>query len=893
MIQLPLVEREEYIKNIDSAIRNVMQTKDSLIIDFYGFGGIGKTYLCEYYKKKTNTGNLVYIFFDFQSFTRGREDVLLSLVKEIINKDNKARFDLFGLAYDKYQELCGTYTKANVKKNFLDSPSISILWKIATAVLGYIPYVGSVVSGVVDKAGELAAEKYFTKNMLLVQEIKKCTRIEDCHRLVENAFLCDYRNNIKERDITYVFFLDTYEYYSRQLDIKKDHTDKWLSALVNQINCQSVWIIFGREKLNWSSVKFYRKYELKAIKNGESFDTIFSNEDIKIEDDNAKEYLRVQSQGIPFALRDYIQEYLSKRESNENVNIEEIKGNLSEVLERMIGDISAGERVLLILLAYAETWNEEELIVYLDTTNTSFADYEKLLKLQVIERNRMDCSLVGIIINTISDFEKKTLIKQIEKAFKASNLDEDERIILSNIRLKICSVIISEKGMHEVINATTIPLEETASFKDNNEPEIKSPTDILIDYFLSLRGYLDYDIVFFENAFFQIWDNLSESRENPAWFHGEIIYRKYLKICGYENKIYERIVANNNDSMEKKPDFKYTIEIFDYWDALITSGCVVEYADITAMFMESEPEKYYYLMLYQMYCYNDFSRTDDIYNEYICYIKELDAEPELYFEICVIYLDVLLKQGRHREEYELALKLGYELYKCYDFDLVCKIREHVILSGQGEPSRIVCLANKNYEDILLHFGGCESHPTVLEKRLAIARAFIQNNNYSAAIDIYLKVLDYIDIASYESVCYKTELAMLYKAIGKETTAYLLQKQCLQILDENSWTGINNLVMLTPNIVELYQYNARQVKPSKSFAKKLYYTIDNAINKYGETNDVIGIFPESLFWRGWIGSGLHIPGYKIDIRKALEKGKALWGENNERFILINELSKRVI
>lgn len=98
-------------------------------------------------------------------------------------------------------------------------------------------------------------------------------------------------------------------------------------------------------------------------------------------------------------------------------------------------------------------------------------------------------------------------------------------------------------------------------------------------------------------------------------------------------------------------------------------------------------------------------------------------------------------------------------------------------------------------------------------------------------------------------------------------------------------------MLTPNIVEIYQYNARQVKPSKSFAKRLYYTINNAINKYGETNDVIGIFPESLFWRGWIGAGLHIPGYKIDIRKALEKGKALWGENNERFIFINELSKK--
>ena len=89
-------------------------------------------------------------------------------------------------------------------------------------------------------------------------------------------------------------------------------------------------------------------------------------------------------------------------------------------------------------------------------------------------------------------------------------------------------------------------------------------------------------------------------------------------------------------------------------------------------------------------------------------------------------------------------------------------------------------------------------------------------------------------------------------------------------------GINNLVMLTPNIVEIYQYKARQVKPSKSFAKRLFYTINNAINKYGETNDVIGIFPESLFWRGWIGAGLHIPGYKIDIRKALEKGK-LFGE----------------
>ena len=43
-------------------------------------------------------------------------------------------------------------------------------------------------------------------------------------------------------------------------------------------------------------------------------------------------------------------------------------------------------------------------------------------------------------------------------------------------------------------------------------------------------------------------------------------------------------------------------------------------------------------------------------------------------------------------------------------------------------------------------------------------------------------------------------------------------------------GINNLVMLTPNIVEIYQYKARQVKPSKSFAKRLYYTINNAINK---------------------------------------------------------------
>lgn len=803
-----------------------------------------------------------------------------------MKKDKKIKFDLFGLAYDKYQALMKTEKKARIKRNILGNGKIKLLWDLAFNIIGNISIPTMLVSSGAKELAETTVDYYFSKNKEFIKRIDQCKDSRKCLELVTDAFIYDYNKSFIEEKKTYTIFIDTYEYYSRQLDVQKVNTDRWLSTFLLRLAGNTVWIILGRERLNWSNVKFFKQIHIDVFKEDSSFIKIFTDDNINITEKEHQKYIKNASQGFPFVLHDYIEQYIELSKSGGIANIENINGNITGVLERLLGDISSGSKLLLLILSYMQTWTHEDIDIILSVfIEVNIIDFEILLKYQLIQENYISKALANVIIGEASYREKEILINRLNsKKRDLGEDDADELILLDKIYRNI--VLIRFEGESTSSEDRVIMKKEEATNVNNYQDDI---IDNITVYIKNLRKVLTYDIVRFENAFLSLWEQISENRGSSIWIHGEIVYRKYLKNCGYEDKIADRIEKNNQDrDLLNQLDRLSQTELLDCIEARIAAGySILNDAGMKKYFKAHNPEQYYYLMLYWYYVSDDFELTDDLFNEYIYYLDDC-LGGALYFDIYAVYLDILQKQNRQDEEYEIAQIICEELSACRDIDLKCKIKQHIIINKNANPEEACKLAEQSYEDVL-SFYASEFHPTVISKKIDMAIAYAFNREFDTASEYFNEAIQITDINSFEYACYKSNYACAMVSAGRERDAQRLFNDCLDAFIAGDWFRINKAELMIPTIKWLHQYEARQRKPSKSKIRKLYEALVEAKQsgeKYydGENYKLA----ETYFWLGWIGCSLNSFGWKTNLRKALVYGKQLWGKDSPQYIQYAEL-----
>lgn len=238
-------------------IYNNLEPGDVEIINYYGIGGIGKSSLLKQLQVELDEhGNDKYISYNFES--REKIDmVLYDISRKLMDKYKNLKFPVFDYAFEKINKLGKDLVE---QENILEHHTVG---NTLNAASEFIPYV-NVVTSAINEGAKFAMwlakrhEKLKGTNADLYSEITAQNNDGELLKRLPHYFSIDayeYFKNYENRE-PLVIMLDGYEVLVNKLEKgdKAKGDDLWLreeGSLVYSIP-NTIWVIAGREKLDWS-----------------------------------------------------------------------------------------------------------------------------------------------------------------------------------------------------------------------------------------------------------------------------------------------------------------------------------------------------------------------------------------------------------------------------------------------------------------------------------------------------------------------------------------------------------------------------------------------------------------------------------------------------------------
>ncbi|MCR5477089.1 MAG: tetratricopeptide repeat protein [Lachnospiraceae bacterium] len=240
------------------------------VLCFYGIGGIGKTSLMNKLIRLMDhsvdpilAGGVdgYHAKFDFgaEGIEKDKMTMLTSLRNQLVDADPRFRFVLFDAARLFYLKKLGVDVDSDREMSFVLEKNVWL--KSAVSALGMVPVVGWVSSAAqaIDAIIAGIGEKVEENNKKYKARLKSISAMEPSELIksLHVFFAEDLRINVSthiEKPI--VVFLDTYEKFvdSLESDALRIDIDHWLRKGEKSL-IQSVpgvlWVIMGREKLDW------------------------------------------------------------------------------------------------------------------------------------------------------------------------------------------------------------------------------------------------------------------------------------------------------------------------------------------------------------------------------------------------------------------------------------------------------------------------------------------------------------------------------------------------------------------------------------------------------------------------------------------------------------------
>ena len=371
--------RQKYIEVFQNRTKWLSEhmSQDSLVTNYYGFGGIGKSTLLKKLKDTAEKQNIKFVSYEFDDTENDPAAVILTLAVAIGRKYH-------GHIWDRTIDLldqCGVdgsileqnYSKAGkvyeAGTGLADGaitiggmlwPEAALLKTISNVNKGYktlkaLRKNSAVIGGQFGKKEGSAADHYANEETLAM--------------VLAEAFASDLRVLLSEQNLPLIIALDGLERYYKQ-----SSDDAWLKQMI--IQSEGIhWILSGRDKLVWnedvwtmeadSDVPHFVSAHLEALSREESDQYFIKAEVVNKDDEKWSEYLFQLTDGVPFYMYLCVDIYVQLlnrgvEPSVENFDIEitEDKHNVqSKLIERWAGENADYIREF----AAAYKWNNEIL----------------------------------------------------------------------------------------------------------------------------------------------------------------------------------------------------------------------------------------------------------------------------------------------------------------------------------------------------------------------------------------------------------------------------------------------------------------------------------------------------------------------------------------------------
>ena len=243
-------------------IYNSIEKGCSDVITYYGMGGIGKSSLLKQlcYEIKENTPKKEMPNFAFCSFEGNvsKEEFLFSLSRQMMLYDKKLRFPLFDAAFTRIAATDGKDLKRfeeTARKSFADNELVDIAINIGGQFITGLEPATKIVKAICSFASARKYKKELEKgpNSQLYFTVMSAQGKEIRSGYLHECFKRDVKAFLAEMEQPYVVFIDGYENYVSLLKNENyaDGKDDWLREILVKGLPNVLWVIAGREKLNW------------------------------------------------------------------------------------------------------------------------------------------------------------------------------------------------------------------------------------------------------------------------------------------------------------------------------------------------------------------------------------------------------------------------------------------------------------------------------------------------------------------------------------------------------------------------------------------------------------------------------------------------------------------
>ena len=365
-------------KEHTSAFHEAVATYDSkreipIILNFFGFGGIGKTALLRKLIEELNSSNndSIYTNINFENTDHHRLSSALLQMKMDLHQRYKIPFRSFELAYSVFWKKLNPGFLPNAKESvfpFLDEGSL--LEKVISE-LDIVPYF-SIVPPLLKKI-----EEAFTSHPSWSKESKDILKTLEGKSIIETENLLlfyfkeDLSRHINTKNIRkpFIIFFDSYELLLQSS--QKNHSRffnsiDWVQHLIESLP-NITWVIGSRNQVSWSETSC--KLITHRLKELPDDDRLSFLQACGIECDDSLQHIAEASYGVPYYLDLMVDMY---HKSSQNTFTFDYSNSTIEVSKKFLYCLDLHERETLKVLAIPNFWSLDIYFSLMKEFNTGF-----------------------------------------------------------------------------------------------------------------------------------------------------------------------------------------------------------------------------------------------------------------------------------------------------------------------------------------------------------------------------------------------------------------------------------------------------------------------------------------------------------------------------------------
>lgn len=453
------------------------------VLNYHGFGGIGKSRLCKYLLDILRDGthpitgqklSSKSILFSFEELGNACNKV--SVLENLANKMETEcgfEFPLFKYAL---------YVYYRTKGHAADSPEIS---KIQDNIIGAFMFdavslvpvvggIGSVLLKLVDSANA-KIKTVIQKNSKIIQKLDMLSAEEIANELVRIFAMELYGATSKEAHPV-VIFLDTYEQLQNYIyeTSSSKVNDEWLWGARGIIRMvpNVLWVIAGQRKLDWdthdvcwSDLDNIICQQITEISDDKLlYDMLYG---IGITEDDILQVILEKSKGVPIHVSLCKETYFNIKNSGRTPVVADLDMEYSQLAARFIGGLSAQLKDIIEILACLEVWTDEDIL----RLQLSADSYYQIMKLSFIKQDKdyytMHHSVQEVVYRMCSPLNKQKYYEYANQRL------QDASCTLEQKKNQVCKLLQFDLDVAVAIADKDLKVEKILAVFDKYIPWIR------------------------------------------------------------------------------------------------------------------------------------------------------------------------------------------------------------------------------------------------------------------------------------------------------------------------------------------------------------------------------------------------------------------------------------